>query len=323
MPKGPTQLDLRTENIEDLNTRDSFREVEEYLQVQDILQGQWRYFEVEYSVQQNSARFRHELNFVPRDIIVTCIEGDQRISWIYPDFDLEYIYLDVSGPVRIRGFVGKYDDNRTSNIGTEPLDTVSGGGAATSHSVLTDLSNDDHLQYLTEGRHDALPSDNPHSVTFTQAVTADSGTDITAAEAEQLTDGSNADSLHTHNILNTSEITKVMDCAVSVAVNDWVYQSSSTNNLAITSTNNTEVEPVIGIVKDKPTTTTCTVLLIGVYSGLGGVGRGIIWLGDSGNASTSFPASGTGKVIRQLGFSFGDGNILVDPGRDGVELDDG
>ncbi len=39
---------------------------------------------------------------------------------------------------------------------------------------------------------------NPHAVTFTEAVTADAGTDITAAEAETLTDGSNADALHVH-----------------------------------------------------------------------------------------------------------------------------
>jgi hypothetical protein len=66
------------------------------------------------------------------------------------------------------------------------------------HGDLLGLGDDDHTQYLNETRHDALPADNPHSVTFTQAVTADAGTDITAAEAEQLTDGSNADALHSH-----------------------------------------------------------------------------------------------------------------------------
>lgn len=56
--------------------------------------------------------------------------------------------------------------------------------------------------YLTETTHDALPADNPHSVTFTQSVTADSGTDISTTEAETLTDGSDADSLHTHTSAN-------------------------------------------------------------------------------------------------------------------------
>ena len=67
------------------------------------------------------------------------------------------------------------------------------------HGNTTGLADDDHLQYLTEGRHDSLPFDNPHSVSFTQAVAADPGTNISAAEAEQLTNGSNSDSLHLHD----------------------------------------------------------------------------------------------------------------------------
>ncbi len=41
-------------------------------------------------------------------------------------------------------------------------------GSTTSHGALTGLGNDDHTQYLTEARHDTLPSDNPHAVTKAQ-----------------------------------------------------------------------------------------------------------------------------------------------------------
>ena len=56
--------------------------------------------------------------------------------------------------------------------------------------------------------HDAHVADNnnPHQVTFTQAVAADSGTDITASECETLTDGSNADALHTHSFPETNNV---------------------------------------------------------------------------------------------------------------------
>ena len=82
--------------------------------------------------------------------------------------------------------------------------TGAGGTQIGDHGNLGGLSDDDHLQYLTEARHDALPYDNPHNVTFTQAVSADGGTDITAAEAETLTDGSSADLLHTHTSTSVS-----------------------------------------------------------------------------------------------------------------------
>lgn len=38
----------------------------------------------------------------------------------------------------------------------------------TDHGALSGLNDDDHLQYLNETRHDALPSDNPHGVTAAQ-----------------------------------------------------------------------------------------------------------------------------------------------------------
>lgn len=47
-------------------------------------------------------------------------------------------------------------------------DLGGGGGGVTDHGALTGLGDDDHTQYLTEARHDALPSDNPHNVTAAQ-----------------------------------------------------------------------------------------------------------------------------------------------------------
>lgn len=47
-------------------------------------------------------------------------------------------------------------------------DPTSGGNAVTDHGALTGLADDDHSQYLTEARHDALPFDNPHNVNATQ-----------------------------------------------------------------------------------------------------------------------------------------------------------
>lgn len=118
-------------------------------------------------------------------------------------------------------------------------------------------------------------------------------------------------------------IQKVMDCDSGVAVNDWVFQSASVNNTAVKFTDNEEVEPVLGIVISKPTTTSCTVLMLGLYSGSGLSGRGKMWLSDTGDAAFSFPTSGTGKFVRELGISFGDGTILVNPEKMGLELDNG
>ena len=74
-------------------------------------------------------------------------------------------------------------------------------------SVTQHVGSIDHTGLLNKGTnaHSVIDThlgstSNPHGTTFTQAVTADPGTNITAAEAETLTDGSNADLLHKHTI---------------------------------------------------------------------------------------------------------------------------
>lgn len=121
-------------------------------------------------------------------------------------------------------------------------------GINNDHGALTGLSDDDHAQYLTEARHDSLAADNPHSVTaaqagaevanvniqahvggpvgsnphgvtFSESVAADGGTDISAAEAETLTDGSDASALHKHSFDITNQLGMVsaqMDSKVKI-----------------------------------------------------------------------------------------------------------
>lgn len=308
MPKKLEQLDLRADKIVDENVRDSFQGVEEYLQSQVILQGQWEFFELNFEAAVTNFKWPHQFNFVPQDVILTGSQGDQRFTFNFELFDFTNLDITVSGPVKLRFLAGRYEDNREQKI-IDPHVTVSGGAASTDHSILSNLSADDHLHYLTEARHDALPADNPHSVTFTQAVAADAGTDITTSEAEQLTDGSNADSLHTHTFPTVGEVVKLMDCDASLALDDWVYQSPSTNNLAVKETGNTNTEPVIGIVKSKPTAVTCNVLLVGIHSLITG-GRGVLRLSTSGVATFAVESTG---YIQKLGMSFGDGTIFVKP----------
>jgi hypothetical protein len=89
-------------------------------------------------------------------------------------------------------------------------------------------------------------------VTFTQAVAEDTGTDITAAEAEQLTDGSYSQDLHVHESIaiktanyttvqsetvictNTSEITITLN-ATPVDKEIISVKSTTTNIVNVTS----------------------------------------------------------------------------------------
>jgi len=110
------------------------------------------------------------------------------------------------------------------------------------------------------------------------------------------------------NVAGAVALKKVMSCDVSVNINDWVYQSTTVDNLAIAAVDHNPLKPVIGIVVTKPATTQCEVMFLGVTPFASG--RGQLFLGITGQASDVAPSTG---YIQKLGMGFGDGDILVRP----------
>ena len=98
-----------------------------------------------------------------------------------------------------------YTDGRVDANSTVVANTNHRTGDGSDHSdvaantVHSTGDGSDHADVASNTAHRGTTTGNPHQVTFTEAVTADGGTDISAAEAETLTDGSNADSLHAHD----------------------------------------------------------------------------------------------------------------------------
>lgn len=128
-----------------------------------------------------------------------------------------------------------YVGNSTGNIKFSPASAgaagdVVGPGSSTTDNIATfaDTSGksikDSTVAVADIGlnsAHRAVVTGNPHAVTFTEAVTADSLTDITAAEAETLTDGSDADSLHTHSSFDDVEADWIDFENVSFGTGNW------------------------------------------------------------------------------------------------------
>jgi hypothetical protein len=91
---------------------------------------------------------------------------------------------------------------------------ASGTAVITDHGGLSGLGDDDHTQYLNETRHDALPADNPHSVTASQVGlgnvdnTSDLNKPISTATQAALDlkyDDSNPDGFETPSQLNVRD----------------------------------------------------------------------------------------------------------------------
>lgn len=99
------------------------------------------------------------------------------------------------------------------------------------HTLLSNIGTNSHSAIDT---HIANTS-NPHGVTVSQALTADGGTDATAAEIEELTDGSTT-TLHTHASLSLD--INALTAETPVADDEFIFadDSDSFNNKKVTLT---------------------------------------------------------------------------------------
>ena len=95
-------------------------------------------------------------------------------------------------------------------------------------------------------------------------------------------------------------------CDASVPLNAPVWLAG--DGFVQTITNNNSPGPIIGVVIDRPEVDTCTVRIFGLYDF--SFARGDLWLSSSGTISTVRPTLG---FVQRLGYSFGDGTIIVQP----------
>lgn len=103
----------------------------------------------------------------------------------------------------------------------------------------------------------------------------------------------------------------LMACNPSAAVRDLVYQDTSVDMKAIVASNNTATEPVIGIILDKPSSTTANVLILGIVSGYSGLTRGSkLFLGIGGTFTHAAPTSG---YVQPLGVALSSTQVLFIP----------
>lgn len=101
-----------------------------------------------------------------------------------------------------------------------------------------------------------------------------------------------------------------MDCEASAAVGDLVRIDLLTPNKVLVAVDNSVKDPVIGVIKVKPTTTKCDVYLRGIIDRVLPSGR--LYLSETGDF-TNTPPLNPGGYSQTLGYSFGNGKINLEP----------
>lgn len=122
-------IDLILKDVSDPWIQENFSRIKRYIAQQTVLDGNFKFFEVDIPDAFTEKPFKHNLSFVPRDIIILNAEGDLNFYFNYPLFDRENIYITTSGPVVIRFLAGLYSYKSYGRaVNNYPFVPLSGGG---------------------------------------------------------------------------------------------------------------------------------------------------------------------------------------------------
>lgn len=106
-------------------------------------------------------------------------------------------------------------------------------------------------------------------------------------------------------------VVRIFNCDVSAAIGDLVYQDPVVSGKVLVNTDNTQLNPTLGVIRAKPTTTTCEVLQLGTQAGFAGLAQGqTVFLSTSGGVTTSAPVTG---YQQQLGTALSTTEVFFIP----------
>lgn len=95
--------------IKDTFIQENFTRLQDYVRSEEILRGEWRFFEITIPVAVTNFKFVHNLGFKPLDVIQTSLIGPGALTWNYSSFTKEFLDLTTTDALTVRAFVGRFD----------------------------------------------------------------------------------------------------------------------------------------------------------------------------------------------------------------------
>lgn len=103
------KIELILKDVEDEYVRENFSRIASALQNEVLGRAGWKFFSI--SLPAGLTRFKHNLGYTPKDIILTSVTNSESVIFKYDEFDQTHLELDASGACVVRFFAGTYGEN--------------------------------------------------------------------------------------------------------------------------------------------------------------------------------------------------------------------
>ena len=105
--KIATKLDLFTTQILDDVVRENFNRLITFFRLQNHLFN-FKFVELKIDKAETGLKFKHNLNYLPKDTILLSVTGPGLLTFNYNDFDKDTISLTTTDACVVRFFLGTY-----------------------------------------------------------------------------------------------------------------------------------------------------------------------------------------------------------------------
>lgn len=101
---------LLIKEIEDTFAQENFVRIQEEIRKQPFLKGQWNFVELPFAAATTNFRFKHNMTFTPKDIVLTSSRGAGVATFNFDLFNDEFLDISVTAAVVLRFFMGSYNE---------------------------------------------------------------------------------------------------------------------------------------------------------------------------------------------------------------------
>lgn len=101
-------LKLPFGSIQDLPTRDIIQKITDFLNANVLMDGTFRFAEIEFLGAVTDYKFKHNMKFVPKDIVLVSKDTENWVIFSLNELDTENIYITATGPAKVRFYMGSY-----------------------------------------------------------------------------------------------------------------------------------------------------------------------------------------------------------------------
>jgi hypothetical protein len=109
-------LKLYIQEFDDDYLKENFRKLKDFVDAAPSLNASFKFFEIVITGNKTNLKFKHNFNFVPKDIIQTSVVfsgGAGTLTWNYSRFDSTFLDLTTAGmgatdTCTVRALVGRF-----------------------------------------------------------------------------------------------------------------------------------------------------------------------------------------------------------------------